>query len=116
MPKRIVGIVVLLVCLVELQYLVVDRRLKANVQLLRSTLHEIQTSSTGDKAATEQSHHQNRHSNTVVTDVTPIMTTSLRRPHHSSQLQPSVGDSRKYLQMSTRIKLPSSITNSAIIG
>jgi hypothetical protein len=32
---------VLMVCLTEIQYFMIDYRLKANLQLLKSTLHEI---------------------------------------------------------------------------
>jgi hypothetical protein len=36
-----------LLCLVEIQYLMIDYRLKANLQLLQSTLHEIRQLDSG---------------------------------------------------------------------
>ncbi len=39
--KRVPILFVLLVCLVEMKYMLIDYRLKANLQLLKSTLHEI---------------------------------------------------------------------------
>jgi hypothetical protein len=39
--KRALVLFVLLVCLVEIHYVIIDFRLKANLQLLESTLQEI---------------------------------------------------------------------------
>jgi hypothetical protein len=39
--KWVIGLFVLLVCLIEIQYMIIDLRLKANLQLLESAVRQI---------------------------------------------------------------------------